>query len=215
MNSRCPGYTLVEMALALALLSMITGYTYPALQRQLERRAVDNTAQGIGAFAQLASQYHVQERRWPDDLDTLLQHFSLQENFRNRNGFGRVYSLGVTAGGQLAVHTRTDTREQALSLQRLMRPLSTARGTSVTVSFPPPGSEAAHLGLLPRDGSRPMLGDLDLNHRAVHNLSALSTTGTARVRIRNAAGTAHLSADSIDASALHVDILPAGEFLYQ
>ncbi len=215
MNTRQRGYTLVEMALVLALLAMIAGYTYPALQRQLERRAVQNTATGIGSFGQLALQYHALEKHWPDDLDTLLQHFSLQGNFRNRNGFGRVYQLDVTAGGQLAVRTRTDTREQALSLQRLTRPLSVAQGTSVTVSFPPPGSEEAHLALLPRDGSRPMLGDLDLNRRAVHNLSALSTTGTARVRIRNAAGTAHLSADSIDAGALHVDTLRAGEFLYK
>lgn len=209
------GYTLMEMGLVLSLLAMIASYAYPSLQRQLERRAVQNTADGVGTFAQLALQYHALEERWPDDIDALLRHFSLQGNFRNRNGFGRAYALRAAADGHLEVHTRTDTPEQALALHRLTRPLSVVQGTSVTVSIPPSGNEEEHLALLPRDGSRPMLGNIDLNGRALHNLSVLSVAGTASVRIRNTAGTAHLSADSIDADAMFVETLRAGRFLYR
>ena len=205
------GYTLVELMLVLGVLAVVAAYTYPGLQREMQERAVENTARGIRMLAELAVQYYSDQNAWPANPAELERHFSLTGFLHNRNGFGRPYTLRSGGGGTLQLATETDTAEQAITLRALTRPLAGGGGSEVVVTVPVPADSQAHLALLPRDGSRPMTGSLNLDGSDILNAGAMHTrdlTSTGRMMTRS------IVTETLSARALSAETFRARRFLY-
>ncbi len=210
-RSAVAGYSLVELMLVLGVLAVVAAYTYPGIQREMEERAVGNTAHGIRMLAELALQYHADQTAWPADPAEIERHFSLAGFLHNRNGFGFPYTLRPGGGGTLQIVTETDTDGQAIALRALTRPLAGGSGEEVVVTVPAPSADQIHDALLPRDGSRPMTGDLDLNGGDIRNAGNVNTrdlTSTGRMMARA------VLAETVSARALSAEVFRARRFLY-
>ena len=209
--SAAAGYTLVELMLVLGVLAVVAAYTYPGMQREMEQRAVENTAHGIRMLAELALQYHGDQDAWPANTTEIENHFGLTGFLNNRNGFGRLYMLRPGSGGTLQIVTETDTNGQAIALRALTRPLAGGSSSEVVVTVPAPANDLVHDELLPRDGSRPMTGSLDLNGNNIRNIGSLNTrdlTSTGRMTGRA------LVAETVSTRALSSEVFRARRFLY-
>ena len=211
---RAAGFSLLELSAVLAILSVLASYHYPALQRHLEMRAVEQTSAGVRLVAELAISYYQQHQRWPTDFQTLGRALGLEHSLVNRNGFGYPYALEIFME-QLAIVTQVGNHTQAQQLQQLLRPLASVVSTTVTVVVPSPGTESTHLALLPLDGSRSMAGTFNLGGQSIVNVHSLSTTGQAVVNVRNHDGTGRLSADIVEADQFSVVELRAQRFIYE
>ncbi len=186
--NRESGFTLLELTIALAVISALAGGWYQWKQTVLRESVAQRTADGIVLIQEALYSYRLDERptpvdpdfpyEWPgamSDLDPYLPGI-----VDGRNGVGQPYDLippltPVMRTTPIKITTNLLTAQRAEYVARLF-PLNGRIGTldtpplpatQVVVIVPVPGHEAAREAMLARDGTKDMRGDLDMGD---HNI---------------------------------------------
>lgn len=182
------GFTLLELTIALAVISALAGGWYQWKQSVLRESIAQRTADGIVLIEEALYSYRLDERpapvdpafpyEWPGSMSALDPY--LPGIVDGRNGMGQPYLLippltPVMRTTPIKIRTDMLTAEKAEDVSRLF-PLNGRIGpldipplpaTWVVVTVPVPGHEAAREAMLARDGSKDMRGDLDMGD---HNI---------------------------------------------
>ena len=184
------GFTLLELTIALAVISALAGGWYQWKQSVLRESIAQRTADGIVLIEEALYSYRLDERKppknkkypyeWPlilNDLDPYLPGIA-----GGRNGVGQSYSLILPPATRTApIKIKTDllTAQRAKDVKRLF-PVNGKIGseiippladTWVVVTVPVPGHEAAREALLARDGAKEMTDDLDMGNNNIKNVA--------------------------------------------
>ncbi len=181
--NRESGFTLLELTIALAVISVLAGGWYQWKQSVLRESIAQRTADGIVLIEEALYSYRLDVRpapvdpgfpyEWPGalvDLDPYLPGI-----VDGRNGVGQSYELIAPLTPTMRttpIKIKTDmlTVERAEDVARLF-PLNGKIGsldtpplpaTQVVVIVPVPGHEAAREAMLARDGTKDMRGNLDM-----------------------------------------------------
>ena len=177
------GFTLIELMIGMLIASLLIGpYVY---QKQVEfKESLDaitlSEIQDIGTSAQ--NYAAEQNLSWPDEENQCSSAISLMRNEGYLSGlsdnsvFDTAYKTSCTPspGSRFSVEVDTKTSAQAEILASYLAS-SVVTGQTVRYSIPLPSSIPALEHLLPRDGSRPMTGDLDLDENNIENVNQIST----------------------------------------
>ena len=179
------GFTLIELMIGMLIASLLIGpYVY---QKQVEfKESLDaitlSEIQDIGTSAQ--NYAAEQNLSWPDEDNQCSSAISLMKNEGYLSGlsdnsvFDTAYKTSCTPspGSRFSVEVDTKTSAQAEILASYLAS-SVVTGQTVRYSIPLPSSIPALEHLLPRDGSRPMTGDLDLGENNIVNINDVTATG--------------------------------------
>ena len=182
------GFTLLELTIALAVISTLAAGWYQWKQSVLRESIAQRTADGIVLIEEALYSYRLDERptpvdptfpyEWPGSLSALDPY--LPGIAAGRNGVGQSYdiippSAPVMRTTPIKIITDMLTAQRAEDVARLF-PLNGKIGTLdtpplpaswVVVIVPVPGHEAAREAMLARDGAKDMRGDLDMGD---HNI---------------------------------------------
>lgn len=164
------GFTLIDMAAVLVILATLTqGYLH--WQRdQNEKRVVVRTVDGLREIEEAVYAHRLDRGVWTADISQLapflpnLQNIDPVARTAGANGAGLPYRLRLTPGGGVVIETDLLDATQARAVAAAFPNAGTFDSTTFTVTkgVPIPGLESSHDPLLPRDGSRPMTGGLDM-----------------------------------------------------
>ncbi len=182
------GFTLLELTIALAVISALASGWYQWKQSVLRESITQRTVDGIVLIEEALYSYRLDQRptpvdpafpyEWPGVLSALDPY--LPGIASGRNGVGQPYDLiapiaPVMRTTPIKIKTDMLTVERAEDVARLF-PLNGRIGTLdtpplgatwVVVIVPVPGHEAAREAMLARDGAKAMRGDLDMG---THNI---------------------------------------------
>ena len=182
------GFTLLELTIALAVISALASGWYQWKQSVLRESIAQRTADGIVLIEEALYSYRLDERptpidptfpyEWPGSLSALDPY--LPGIAAGRNGVGQSYDIipalaPVMRTTPIKIKTDMLTAQRAEDVARLF-PLNGRIGTLdtpplpaswVVVIVPVPGHEAAREAMLARDGAKDMRGDLDMGD---HNI---------------------------------------------
>ena len=182
------GFTLLELTIALAVISTLAAGWYQWKQTVLRESIAQRTADGIVLIEEALYSYRLDERptpvdptfpyEWPGSLSALDPY--LPGIAVGRNGVGQFYDIippptPVMRTTPIKITTDMLTAQRAEDVARLF-PLNGKIGTldtpplaatQVVVIVPVPGHEAAREAMLARDGAKDMRGDLDMGD---HNI---------------------------------------------
>ena len=179
------GFTLIELLLVMMITSILVGpYIYQKTVELKEER-VRITLSEISDIATSAQNYAAEQNlKWPDEDNqcnsaiTLMRNDGYLGSLSDTSIYDTSYSTSCSnsAGNRFVVEVVTQTAEQAEILASHL-PSSEASGKSINFSVPLPSSIPALEHLLPRDGSRPMTGDLDLGDNNIVNINDVFASG--------------------------------------
>ena len=182
------GFTLLELTIALAVISALASGWYQWKQSVLRESITQRTVDGIVLIEEALYSYRLDQRptpvdpafpyEWPGSLGALDPY--LPGIADGRNGVGQSYDIipptaPVMRTTPIKIKTDMLTAERAEDVARLF-PLNGKIGsldtppladTWVVVVVPVPGHEAAREAMLARDGAKDMRGDLDMGS---HNI---------------------------------------------
>lgn len=179
------GFTLIELMISMLIVSvLIVPFVY---QKQVKfKEELDaitlSEIQDIGTSAQ--NYAAEQNLSWPDEENQCSSAISLLKNEGYLSGlsdnsvFETAYKTTCTSspGSRFSVEVDTKTSAQAEILASYLAS-SVVTGKTVSYSIPLPSSIPALEHLLPRDGSRPMTGDLDLGDNNIVNINDATAKG--------------------------------------
>jgi len=176
---------LIELLLVMMITSILVGpYIYQKTVELKEER-VRITLSEIADIATSAQNYAAEQNlKWPDEDNqcnsaiTLMRNDGYLGSLSDTSIYDTSYSTSCfnSAGNRFVVEVVTQTAEQAEILASHL-PSSEASGKSINFSVPLPSSIPALEHLLPRDGSRPMTGDLDTGGNNILNVNDVSASG--------------------------------------
>ena len=136
------GFTLIELAIALAVLALLASVAVPYAATQIRNQAAEKVAREMLAIADAAKSYYLANAAWPANLSILQEAGYLPAVWGATNPFGNAYT--VTSGTTLTVAS-TVPADLAPTVARLV-PLGTqaavAGGTTVAGSWPRPGQSS-------------------------------------------------------------------------
>lgn len=177
------GFTLIELLLVMMITSILVGpYIYQKTV-ELKDERVRITMSEISDIATSAQNYAAEQNlKWPDEDNQCRSAISLM---RDDGYLGSLSDISIYEtsystlcssinGSRFFVEVETKTSAEAEILASYL-PSSDASGKSISFSVPLPSSIPALDHLLPRDGSRPMTGDLDLDENNIENVNQIST----------------------------------------
>ena len=213
--NRSRGYSLLELAIVLSVLTLLTIQLIPLQDEYNETIAEQYTSSGFQDLAHAAKTFYVQSGgvSWPADLDTLinaglLPGYSVGSPKRFNNGFGNEYALSVV-GDAIEISSVVASPVNAQSIATAWGPLASydVATSTVTVAVLRPGHEVSHDALLPRDGSRPMIGDLDMQANNLINGAFIYSDEvvTDRVDATNTSETGLVESDTVDAKLISAE----------
>ena len=184
-NSNETGFTLIELMIGMLIVSiLIVPYVY---QKQVEFKEslFAITLSEIEDIGTSAQNYAAEQNlSWPDEENQCSSAISLMRNKGYLSGlsdnsvFDTTYKTYCTPspGSRFSVEVDTKTAAQAEVLASYLAS-SEVTGNKVGYSLPLPSSIPALEHLLPRDGSRPMTGDLDLGDNDIVNVNNITAKG--------------------------------------
>ena len=182
------GFTLLELTIALAVISALAGGWYQWKQTVLRESIAQRTADGIVLIQEALYSYRLDARpvpidpdfpyEWPGTLAVLDPY--LPGIAAGLNGMGQNYAIipplaAVMRTTPIKIVTDLLTDEKAEDVARLF-PLNGKIGSldtppraahEVVVIVPVPGHEVAREAMLARDGAKDMLGDLDMGNNNI------------------------------------------------
>ena len=182
------GFTLLELTIALAVISALAGGWYQWKQTVLRESVAQRTADGIVLIQESLYSYRLDIRptpidptfpyEWPGSMSALDPY--LPGIAAGRNGMGQTYNLipplaPVMRTTPIKISTDMLTAEKAEDVARLfplngkIGPLDTPPlpASWVVVIVPVPGHEVAREAMLARDGAKDMRGDLDMGNNNI------------------------------------------------
>ena len=211
---RQAGYSVLELVIVLSVLTLLTIQFVPLQDEYTETAAENYTTRGLYELANGAKAFYVESgsSAWPADLSTLLDAgfipgYSSTSSRRFNNGFGNEYQL-ASVGDSLEITTSVADSSNAQAIASSWGPLARyeVATNQVTVTVLRPGYEISHDALLTRDGSRPMIGDLDMQDSNVLNGDAVYSQSieTNRVFARDD-GTGLVQTDTMETTLISAE----------
>lgn len=164
------GFTIIELMIVMIVMSLFAApFAYQHIMKFEEDR-IEIAVAEINDLFQSAQNYAAeQDSEWPSEADncasaiTTLNAENYLQGFSLRTPFGTNLSTSCTTGDGKRFMVSIDAISAGnAEVLKSYLPSSTVSGNFVTVSVPMPAAIPALEHLLPRDGSRPMTGDLDM-----------------------------------------------------
>lgn len=179
MLRRRRGFTLMEMLAVLAVIALL-GQGYMRWKSGVvEDQIVQRTVDGFALVDEAAYAFRLDSGTppaWPGSMAVLSPYLGAGTP---ANGVGTGYTLTATPTS-LQMQTAMLSEGQARAVARAF-PLNATFDPvtfAVTLEIPVPGHETSHEALLPRDGTREMLADLDFGGFSAINVDRVEATGT-------------------------------------
>ena len=190
-NNRAQGgYTILQLVLVIALMSMMAVLFLPTLSRLQERHAVNLTRNTIEQLMQASIAHYSDEDepgnflQWPGTPTVLVTDGYFFPGPVPSNPYGEPYAFRVEGGtcptppnpcpndAILVVSTRVPDPSWARAIIRDWSSFSQVDDSVPTdvlieIGVVAPAQEGSHWMLVGRDGSRPMLGNLDMDSNSV------------------------------------------------
>lgn len=183
-----PGFGLMEMVIAMAIMAVITAVSLPKVYEQYESKYIEKTAIEVHYITEAAKNYYRTIKSWPADIQALEDTGYLPLGWDPKNPWGNVYTV---ADNGTSFTVSTDMPGKYKNALGMYLPNVTVAGNTASSTTPIPGSEAslqgAHDGLLPIDGSRSMTGDL-LIEKNTPAMKLIDTVTNLAMQVRNLAG---------------------------
>ena len=188
------GFTLIELMIVMFIISILVVPLMNVLLANIEERRLNTTIAEISDLFQSAQTFAADNAgAWPDEATGCANAVSTLQlpaqgylvGFNTTSVFGAVYSTACPVLGlaprRFNVSVDVGDVEVARKITGVL-PATTMVGSVITTSVPLPAQIPALELLLPRDGSRPMTGDLDMGNNDVLNandveINALSQNG--------------------------------------
>ncbi len=175
------GHILMEILVGVVILSMIIGGGMAFARSMIENRQVTATERGIVTLSEALYNYRMIEREWPGtvgDLSIYAPTFS----GGGRNGVGQPYALDPPSPlndprAPIVIETDLLDADRATRVAREFPNTGSVTGTTLRVEVPVPGHEPAREAMLPRDGTRDMDGDLDMDGNDIDDVATINVGG--------------------------------------
>lgn len=174
------GFSLIQMVLAIGLMSFVTIRLIPYLGAWQEAQLIRVTRLGIEQIAQAAVAFraaqesHFTVAAWPADMQRLVTDGYLPGPVaRYKNSVGNDYNLNLPTlpNRWLEISTEMLTTQQARKVVADWGGFATVSGAVVTVNIAVPGQESSHGELVQLDGSHG--GDQQVMRGPLHWSTAL------------------------------------------
>ena len=167
------GYTLVEAGFALVIATLLATAGLTAIAKRTEDMKVQRAQTEMLQLLEAGMAYYRDFSTWPASTAPLIAGNYIPASAIN-GPWGGTYSLSVV-GGQLQVSYNATQAKYANVISATL-PFANVVGTTVTGQIVVPGTELAHNALLPRDGSRPMTGALNMGGQNINNANAINAS---------------------------------------
>ncbi|MDO8827968.1 type II secretion system protein [Methylophaga sp.] len=181
LHMRQSGFTIIELLVVMMVISIFAApFAYQHIQKFEEDRIAITIAE-VNDLFQSAQNYAGKENgEWPSEADNCASAITTMSNsiylqgFSVRSPFGTNYTTSCTTGNAKRFIVTIDAVNagNAVLLDADL-PASTVTGNIVTVSVPMPSAIPALEHLLPRDGSRPMTGALNMDDNNILNANRI------------------------------------------
>ena len=186
------GFTLIELLGVIALMSVLASLVGPALiNMQLKRSdqmVLDRAAEQLSRLAQAAQRHALNNTGvWPDEANACAGAYAILNGASRIPGipttdpWGNNWIISCTAGGDITVSAMADNNRNAELVANSVTG-ATVTGNRVTGNWPLPAALPALDALLPRDGSRAMTGDLDMDNNNISAAGEITTEGLSVTR---------------------------------
>ncbi len=208
------GFSALELVIVLSVLTLLTIQFVPLREEYSKSVAEQYTLQGLFELSNAAKAFFVNEGNgsWPANLNALLvakllPGYEAEGSRRFNNGFGKPFSV-TPEGDSLQISTEVGDTVSAQTIVQEWGPLASfdAATARVTVVVLRPGYEVSHYALLPRDGSRPMTGDLSLGNQNLVDADLLFANQINALDVR--------ARDQVIADVVETRLISADEFEY-
>jgi len=201
-----------------AIMSIVMmGYTRTAMQQDEDAR-IQATAASINHLASAQLNHYADEsaahfETFALDVSTLVSRNYLPA-FRNNNAIGNQYTFGIVTGG-LTISTEMTDEVEARRVAQALGSNAAAVASTVTASYPRPGTIPLLNQFVRRDGSNNIFGTITFAPGASLNLAGNNITGVAtlnsekvvateRISVKNASKTGLIESDIGAMNALTV-----------
>jgi len=177
------GFTIIELMIVMIVMSLFAApFAYQHIMKFEEDR-IEIAVAEINDLFQSAQNYAAEQGGdWPGEASNCTNAISVMEGanylegFSIRTPFGTNVATSCTTGSGKRFLVTVDAVDSGnAQLLDGYLPSSNVTGSLVTVSVPMPASIPALEHLLPRDGSRSMTGDLDMDGNDILNANQVST----------------------------------------
>jgi|GEM_PF-6855728 len=141
------GFSLLEMSLAVCIMTALLTYAIPSMYRDYLNRAGRKTALEMQNIQDAARAYFIVKGSWPSSINVppfdLASNGFLPSTWSPVNPFGNSYMVAMN-GSYFSVSTQVRDGAQAAIINRL--PSGTNVGNTVTSSIPVPGASTTGFG---------------------------------------------------------------------
>lgn len=167
------GFTLIELLIVLVVMSILIAPTVHLSVHKFQEDKLQIAVAEVNDLFQSAQNFAAEQSgKWPGEEDNCHSAIEVLQSgttdnylpdFSVRTPYGTDLATSCTTGSGKRFNVVIDalTEAEARLLEGYL-PSSSVVGSKVTVSVPLPASIPALTHLLPRDGSRPMTGDLSM-----------------------------------------------------
>lgn len=154
------GFTLVEVALAMAILSLLAAAVVPVAIRQVELQFAQRTGREVSLIQEGAKWFYVDQRRWPTSIAELQNGRYLNPSWNGLTPWGQSYTLTQTSTS-FSVSAPVPAGVEGQVQQLVVTPSTAPQGANVVVTstVPVPGREASLAMLVHKQGDT-MTGSL-------------------------------------------------------
>ena len=161
------GFTLVEVALAMAILSLLAAAVVPVAIRQVELQFAQRTGREVSLIQEGAKWFYVDQRRWPASIAELQNGRYLNPSWNGLTPWGQPYTLTQTSTS-FSVSAAVPAGVEGQVQQLVVTPSTTLQGANVVVTstVPIPGREASLAMLVHKQGDW-MSGPLELRDTTI------------------------------------------------
>lgn len=138
------GFTLLELAVVLAALALVSTAVIPFFVRQAEITAAYRTTKEISTIQEASKWYYVNNKTWPASIETLKTAGLLNPSWSSSNPWGNNYATSAT-GTSFTVTTLVPPTVEGILVRALPGVSTWASGSWKGVSsvVPVPGQEAS------------------------------------------------------------------------
>ena len=164
------GFTLIELMLVLAIGGVLTAHEINSNIREQRKTDVKAIAEHVYNFQRDSLSYYRVVGSWPANATTLMTggFIDTVEDY-----YGTPYSVSInTAKNEYTVDFDTKEKDYPFMMSTLL-PNVVVTGTSIKTTIRAPGEEVSNEALYPRDGSRPLTGDMDADGNSITDVNEI------------------------------------------
>jgi len=140
MVNRKAGFTLIELAIVLAVSAILASAVVPFYIKQAQIRAGEKTALEVAVIQEAARAYYIDNDSWPTDINTLKSGGYLNNTWVTNNPWNNSYLISSTP---LTFTVSTDVPAEWASLVARDLPSTTISSGTVNSSIPIPGAASS------------------------------------------------------------------------